>query len=207
MKNNQNNLTQRRNIAMKKKSGLTRILLVVAIATALTLGICSFAAAHCDTMDGPLVADAKLAFEKNNVNYVLKWISQDKENEIIKAFKLVMKVRPLNADAKELAENYFFDILVRIHRTGEGESFTGVKPHGTPIDEAIKAADKSIELGNLSPLEKIVPKAKMPKLKALFKKVMSLKKYDVNEVKKGREYIEAYVEFFKFAEGEDETHK
>ncbi len=61
---------------MKKKSGLTRILLAVAIATVLTLEICSFAAAHCDTMDGPLVADAKLAFEKNNVNYALKWISQ-----------------------------------------------------------------------------------------------------------------------------------
>ena len=30
--------------------------------------------------------------------------------------------------------------------------FTGVKPSGTPIDEKILAADKSIEIGNLSPL-------------------------------------------------------
>ncbi len=140
--------------------------------------------AHCDTMDGPLVADAKLALEKNNVNYVLKWISQDKEIEIINVFKLVMKVRVLNADAKELADSYFFNIIVRIHRNGEGESFTGVKPHGTPIDEKISAADKSIELGNLTPLEKYVPKEKIAELKELFNKVLKLKKFDINDVKK-----------------------
>jgi hypothetical protein len=161
---------------------------------------------HCDTMDGPLVKDCIQALEKNNVNYVLKWVGENSEADIIRAFQLVMKVRNLNNDAKELADSYFFDIVVRIHRNGEGESFTGVKPHGTPINEAIKAADQSIEIGNLSPLEKFVPKKKMAKLKELFAKVMSLKNFDVNNVKMGREYIEAYVQFFKFAEGEEE-HK
>ena len=36
---------------------------------------------------------------------------------------------------------------------------------------------------------------------------MSLKDFDVNRVEEGREYIEAYVQFFKFAEGEDEHHE
>jgi hypothetical protein len=32
---------------------------------------------------------------------------------------------------------------------------------------------------------------------------MSLKNFDINNVEAGREYIEAYVQFFKFAEGEE----
>ena len=44
----------------------------------------------------------------------------------------------------------------------------------------------------------------MAELTIRFGKVMSLKKFDVNNVKAGREYIEAYVQFFHFAEGEEE---
>jgi len=35
---------------------------------------------------------------------------------------------------------------------------------------------------------------------------MLLKNFDVNNVLAGREYIEAYVQFFHFAEGEEEGH-
>jgi hypothetical protein len=160
--------------------------------------------AHCDTMDGPLIADARKAMGQNNVNYVLKWVSAANESEIRDAFNLAMKVKGLSPEAKELSEKYFFDTLVRIHRAGEGVPFTGVKPSGTPIDEKVLAADKSIEIGNLSPLQDMVPKDNLPELTKRFKKVMSLKNFDVNNVEAGREYIEAYVQFFKFAEGEEE---
>ena len=162
--------------------------------------------AHCDTMDGPLIADARKALGKNNVNYVLKWVSAANESEIRDAFNLVMKVKGLSPEAKELSEKYFFDILVRIHRAGEGEPFTGVKPSGTPIDDKVLAADKSIEIGNLSPLKNMVSKDILQELTKRFNKVMSLKNFDVNNVAAGREYIEAYVQFFKFAEGEKESH-
>ena len=166
----------------------------------------NFVSAHCDTMDGPTVADAKKAIEKNNVNYVLKWVQAADEKIIKEAFELTMKVRVLSPEAEKLADNYFFETLVRIHRSGEGVPFTGVKPSGTPIDEKILAADKSIELGNLTPLNDIVPKDKFPELQKRFDKVMSLKNFDVNNVQAGREYIEAYVQFFHFAEGEEEGH-
>ena len=35
---------------------------------------------------------------------------------------------------------------------------------------------------------------------------MSSRNYDVNEVKAGREYVDAYVQFFHFAEGDEESH-
>ena len=160
--------------------------------------------AHCDTMDGPLIKDARKAMGQNNVNYVLKWVSAAKESEIRDAFNLVMKVKGLSREAKELSEKYFFDTLVRIHREGEGEPFTGVKPSGTPVDDKVLAADKSIETGNLAPLKDMVSKDILPELTKRFDKVMSLKNFDVNNVEAGREYIEAYVQFFKFAEGEEE---
>lgn len=162
--------------------------------------------AHCDTMEGPLITDAKKAISQNNVNIVLKWVPAASEAEIKDVFSQIMKVRVLNNDAKDLADKYFFDTLVRIHRNGEGVAFTGVKPVGTPIDEKVKAADKSIEVGNLAPLKGLVPKDDMPELTERFKKVMLLRNFDVNDVEAGREYIEAYVQFFKFAEGEVEGH-
>lgn len=163
--------------------------------------------AHCDTMDGPAVKDAIRAMDTGNVNYALKWVQPKYEAEVSRAFRMSMKVKYINADTKNLAEQYFFEILLRDHRAGEGVAFDGVKPHGWPVDERVKAADQSIALGNLEPLKGLVEPDKWPELQRRFQKVMSLKDFDVNRVEEGREYIEAYVQFFKFAEGEDEHHE
>lgn len=189
-------------IKLKKSKTLASLLMALTILVAVP----TMASAHCDTMDGPTVADGKKAIQSNNVNYVLKWVTPENEKEISKIFDLSMKVKDLSPEAKELSENYFFENLVRLHRTAEGAPFTGLKPSGTVIDEKVLAADKSIAVGNLSPIEGLVEKDKMPELKERFKKVMDLKNYDVNDVKAGREYIEAYVSYFKFAEGEEEGH-
>jgi len=190
------------NSNQKSKRNLRIVLAPLFILSMLILSI-NVTFAHCDTMDGPLIADARKALGQNNVNYVLKWVSSANESEIRDAFNLVMKVKGLSPEAKELSEKYFFEILVRIHRAGEGMPFTGVKPSGTPIDEKVLAADKSIELGNLSPLNGKISKGDMQELIKRFEKVMSLKNFDVNNIEAGREYIEAYVQFFKFAEGEE----
>lgn len=174
-------------------SGLILMLLSVSI----TFG-------HCDTMEGPVIKDAQKAIELNNVNYVLKWVPDKDENIIKEVYSLSMKVRSLNKDAKELADRYFFETLVRIHRNGEGVAYDGVKPAGTPIDDKILAADKSIETGEISELIKILPKSKHKELMKRFDNVMSLKNFDVNNVEAGRKYIEAYVSFFHFAEGEQD---
>ncbi|MGD9567015.1 MAG: DUF6448 family protein [Sedimentibacter sp.] len=162
--------------------------------------------AHCDTMDGPTAKDGQKALETNNINFALKWIAPEYEEELTRIFELSLKVRKLNKDAEELADRYFLENLVRIHRAGEGAGFEGLKPHGVPIDEKVAAADKSIEIGNLSPLEGLVTHEEMHELEKRFEKAMSLKNFDVNDVEAGREYIEAYVSFFKFAEGEEHEH-
>jgi Family of unknown function (DUF6448) len=185
---------------MKK---LTNYLFILAF---LSVFHSQYSFSHCDTQDGPVVADAVKAIEHNNVNHALKWVLPEYEKELIDAFVLTMKVRVLGSEAKELSDNYFFETLVRLHRTGEGVPYTGLKPSGTPIDEKILAADRSIELGDLAPLEKLVPPGDMAELRLRFEKVMSLKNFDINDVSSGRSYVEAYVQFFHFAEGEPEQH-
>jgi hypothetical protein len=187
----------------EKKRNLALRLIPIFIVSLLILST-NVTFAHCDTMDGPLIKDARQAIALNNINYALKWVSSENEAEIKNAYNQMMKVRDLSPEAKELGEKYFFETLVRVHRSGEGVPYTGVKPSGTPIDEKILAADRSIELGNLSLLTGIESKEKLPELTKRFEKVMSLKNFNVNNVEAGREYIEAYVLFFKYAEGEEE---
>ncbi|HYF81745.1 MAG TPA: DUF6448 family protein [Clostridia bacterium] len=190
------------------KSSMRKSILALATAAAMVVMVPLTANAHCDTMDGPTVADGMKAMENNNVNYVLKWVQPEYEDQITKIFNLSMKVKGLSPEAKEVSEQYFFSELVRMHRAGESAPFDGLKPSGTPIDEKVLAADKSIEVGNLSPVEGLIEEEKMPELTERFEKVMALKNFDVNSVDAGREYIEAYVKFFKFAEGEEDhdTH-
>lgn len=189
----------------QKTSGL-RIRLISVFTFLLLIFSSTAVFAHCDQMNGPLVIDAQKAIAQNNVNIVLKWVPAANETEIKDAFNQMMKVRNLSPEAKTLSEKYFFETIVRIHRAAEGVAFTGVKPEGTPIDERVMAADKSIETSDLAPLKSLVAEKDLPELTERFNKVMSLKNFDVNNVEAGREYIEAYVLFFKFAEGETEGH-
>lgn len=168
----------------------------------------SFAAfGHCDSKDGPVVGAAIKAIAHDNVNYALIWVKPEYEKQVKEAFESTMRVRRLSKEAEKLADNCFFETLVRLHRAGEGMAYTGLKPHGTPVDNKIQAADSSISVGNLSPLMPLVPKEKRAELKKRFDKVMSLKNYDVNDVAAGRKYVEAYVHFFHFAEGKHEAAK
>lgn len=183
-----------------------RISLAAILFVPLLLLTANNVSAHCDTMDGPVVKDAKTAIEKNNINYVLKWVQPAAEQEVREAFKLSMKVRELGPDARTLADKYFFETLIRLHRTGEGVSYTGLKPSGTPVDKRILSADMSIEKGNLDPLKGLIPEEKMAELTERFHRVLELKNFNPDDVTAGREYVEAYVSFFKFAEGEEESH-
>ena len=120
-------------------------------------------------MDGPTVIDGQKAMKENNINYALKWVQPKAEKELKEAFELSMKVKDLSPESKQISEKYFLGELVRIHRQGEDASYTGVKAAGTTIDKKVLAADKSIELGNLSPLENLIEKDKKAELRATCK--------------------------------------
>lgn len=156
--------------------------------------------AHCDTLDGPVVKAAKDALESGNVNLVLIWVQKEDEKEIREMFDKILAVRKQNPETKELADMYFFETLVRIHRAGEGEPYTGLKPAGTDQGPVIPAGDKAIEEENVKGLQKIVLEAVEHGIEERFKEVVEKKNYDKNNVEAGREFVKAYVEFLHYAE-------
>ena len=58
----------KKNPEKKRKSKILTVHLIIISLLILSTNV-TFA--HCDTMDGPVIKDAKIAIEKNNVNYVL----------------------------------------------------------------------------------------------------------------------------------------
>ena len=94
--------------------------LITAMSAAAALAWAPAAQAHCDTLDGPVVSAARSALDTGNVNLVLVWIQKSDEPEIRSAFERSRNVRRAGGEAKNLADTYFFETLVRVHRAGEG---------------------------------------------------------------------------------------
>jgi len=159
-----------------------------------------FVFAHCDTMDGPVVKAAQKALEKRDLNLILIWVQKKDEAEIKKAFEKTLAVRQLNPQAKELVDMYFFETLVRIHRAGEGEPYTGIQPAGTEVEPGISAADKAIEAGSADNLVKEVSEDIIKGIRERFKIVMEKKKHVTESVEAGRKYVESYVSFIHYVE-------
>jgi Family of unknown function (DUF6448) len=86
---------------------------------------------HCDTMDGPVVSAASKALEAEDVNFALAYVPESGEAEVRSAFKKVLRAREADDQAaREVADLYFFETVVRVHRAGEGAPYTGLKPAG-----------------------------------------------------------------------------
>jgi hypothetical protein len=156
--------------------------------------------AHCDGLDGPVVKAARQAIEKGNVNLVLAWVPKRDEPAIVDAFHRTLAVRRLGREAKELADMYFFETLVRIHRAGEGEPYTGLKPAGRDLGPAIPAADKALENGNVEPLVRLLTEAADTGVRERFAQAVAKKKFSAEDVDAGREFIEVYVPFIHYVE-------
>lgn len=156
---------------------------------------------HCDTLDGPVVTAARKALDTGNVNLVLIWVQPKSEPEIKRAFQEALEVRKLGGKAKALADRSFFETLVRVHRAGEGAPYTGLKPAGTPVEPAVAVADKALVTGSVEPLVKALTREVEEGVRRHFKEAMEAKKYNPKDVKAGREFVKAYVEYVHYAEG------
>jgi len=155
--------------------------------------------AHCDTLDGPVISDAKVALEKGDATPVLKWVNKEYEPEIRSAFNKTLAVRAKGAEAKELADMYFFEALVRIHRAGEGAPYTGLKPAGA-VEPIVTLADKAIESGRVDDLAGKISGLVSQGIRERFNRLMDKKKYVNESVEAGREYVEVYVSFVHYLE-------
>jgi len=156
---------------------------------------------HCDTLDGPVVKDARTALETRDLTPVLKWVAAEKEGEIQQAFTHAVAVRGLGPEARSLADRFFFETVVRVHREGEGAPYTGLKPPGAEAEPGIAAADRALETGSADALVTLAAREVEQGLRKRFLRADATRKHAGESVARGREYVAAYVDFIHYAEG------
>lgn len=185
-------------VRSRAKSNLFPLTRVAVLGLALFLPVA--AGAHCDTLDGPVVGSARTALEKGDVTPVLKWVRPDDEAEIRAAFQRTLAVRGKGTAEKELADLYFFETLVRIHRAGEGAPYTGLKPGGA-VDPAVALADKALESGSADKLVEVLGNAMARGIRERFADTAEKHKRADSSVDAGRNFVASYVEFTHYVEG------
>ena len=159
------------------------------------------AQAHCDSYQGPVVQAAQKALDTGNVKLILPYVQPDDEAELIAAFNHSLAVRKLGGECKKLAEQFFFETAVRLHRQGEGAAYTGLKDE--PVPAAIQAADKALQTGNLDGVTQMLNEATEH---GLAEKYAAVVKARANAKKLGtvealREQAEAELIFEKYVYG------
>jgi hypothetical protein len=158
------------------------------------------ALAHCDGLDGPVVKAAQRALETRNPAFALIWVQEKDEREIQTVFERTLAVRELSPQAKELADRFFFETLVRVHRAGEGAAFTGLKPAGRDLGPAVPAADEALRVGSVDSVLRLLTSTVQERLREHFAAAMATKAFKSDDLVAGRAHVKAYVEFIHFVE-------
>jgi len=146
---------------------------------------------HCDSLDGPVVTAARAALERGDVDLVLPYVHADGEEEVRAAFHLTMKARDASPEAQEVADRWFFETAVRVHRAGEGATFTGLKPAGLDVGPVIPAAERALERGTPEELAALLCDAVRYEVEQRLGHAMVRKAHAGEGVAAAREYVEA----------------
>lgn len=158
------------------------------------------AAAHCDALDGPVVVEARQAMAAGDPQSLLKWVRPEDEKQIRQTFAQAMQVRELGEEAREVADNYFLETLIRLHRASEGAPYTGIKPAGT-IPGPLTRADAALAEGSVDELATDVADHVGREIRERFSRTLAKKKLADQNVEAGREFVESYVQYVHFVEG------
>lgn len=172
--------------------------LLLLITLAVVVAAPGVAAAHCDTLNGPVVQAARLALKAGDVTPVLKWVPAAAEPEVRAAFAKTIEVRKGGGAARDLADTWFFETLVRVHRAGEGEPFTGLKP--AAADPVLESADRAIETASPDALVALVTGHVAEGLRARVSRALDASRHADHTVDAGRAYVAAYVDLLHYVE-------
>jgi hypothetical protein len=171
---------------------------------ALVLGL-PRAQAHCDAVGGPVAVAAVKALETKNVNLILPYAPAAAEPELTAAFEQALIVRGAGPEAKALADRYFMETAVRVHRAGEKAPYTGLKPAGTDFGPGIPAAEQALASGELDPLLKLVAQQVAHGVTERFRHALAANTATKepatrSEVPAARERVSAELEFIGYVE-------
>jgi hypothetical protein len=156
---------------------------------------------HCDSLDGPVVTAARAALQEGSVDLVLPYVHPEGESEVQQAFDLALKARALGPEAREVADRWLFEAVVRVHRAGEGAPFTGLKPAGLDVGPVIPAAERALESGSPAPLSDTLGGILRDQIEHRHAHAMELKMRAGEDVPRARAYVEAMLGLQVWAHG------
>jgi hypothetical protein len=177
---------------------LHRVSLAVGVAGLLVVP--AVARAHCDSLDGPVVKAAERALETGELARAFVWIAAADEPEVRAAFEKAVAVRALGGIARQLADQFFFETVVRLHRRAEGEPYTGLTPAGRDLGPAIPAVDKAILERSAEPLVRLFAGEVTIGIRQHLDAVLRARIFPGASVEEGRQYVKAYVDFLHYVE-------
>jgi hypothetical protein len=144
-------------------------------------------------MDGPVVAAARRALEREDVNLILPYVKDNATADVKSAFEKALRARRADPAAREVADLYFFETAVRLHRAGEGAPYSGLKPAGLDVGPVIPVAEKAIETGSPEALIRLLSDTLRQEVQHRFDHMKHLRDYRASDVAKAREYVEAML--------------
>jgi hypothetical protein len=144
-------------------------------------------------MDGPVVAAARQALEKENVNLILPYVKENASADVKSAFEKALLARKVGPAAREVADLYFYETAVRLHRAGEGAPYTGLKPAGLDVGPVIPVAEKAIDAGSPDALIRLLTDTLRQEVRHRFEHIKQLRDYRPDDVARAREYVEAML--------------
>lgn len=156
---------------------------------------------HCDSLDGPVVLAAKDALDRNDVELILPFVQASGDQKVREAFDLAARARAGAPEARQVADRWFFETAVRVHRAGEGAPFTGLKPAGLDVGPVIPVAERALEAESADELADVLVAMIREQIAERFGHVMSLKQRREGGLPASRAYTSAMLGLQVWAHG------
>lgn len=148
-----------------------------------------------DMTNGPVMGAAKMALDKGNVNYVLIWVPEESENKLKNLFEKTFCESRAGKDMEDIAINWYFETVKRLHRAGERRLYTCMNPDGSDERSVVPKVKRAIETGEADEIIGFIPKTKEHDFRHRLHHLIEKKNYDVNNVAAGREYVAEFIDF------------
>lgn len=154
---------------------------------------------HCDSLDGPVVTAARHALTAADVDVILPYVPADGEDEVRDAFARVLPLHTADGPGADVARQWFYETVVRVHRAGEHAPYTGLRPAGLDVGPVIPLAEKAVESGEVENVYRLLAADLHTELVHRLDQVTRLAAAKDDSIAAGRAYVQAMLGFQVYA--------
>jgi hypothetical protein len=140
-----------------------------------------------------VVVAARHVLEEGDVDLVLPYAFEEGWDEIRHAFDLAVRAWAAGGDARAVADRWFFETVVRVHRAGEGAPCTGLKRSGLDVGPVIPVAEHALEQESPDELADLLAARPVEEITHRFHHLAPLKAEAEGGLHQARAHVEAML--------------